>query len=160
MLTISFSLNFLLGDPGFHIGNIVTGEIYTKFDGGYLVTVAVGSEKFSGLLYHFEECVAEQFAVIPGQMVDIGLVSDSKPVGLTFQVGCSKGKQSQVTKSKPMKKVTKERRRTRNAYEIFFREQYDRLKNNPQGNIRKIVIAAWKCLSKSERLVRTSFSLY
>lgn len=123
--------------------------------------MAVGSEKLSGLLYDFEECVAEQFAVIPGLMVGTGSVSDTEPVDLQFQVGCSKSKPSPVPKkSKAMKKVPREQRRTRNAYEIFLHEQYDRQNTKPLGNIRKTVIAAWKCLSKSERLVRTSFSLY
>ncbi|KAF8401304.1 hypothetical protein HHK36_012237 [Tetracentron sinense] len=147
-------------DPGNQIGKTVKGVIETEFDSGYLVKVMVGPEKLNGLLYHAEECAGKQFAVVPSLMDGIGWDnSDSEPMGLQIQVGTGTNQRPFVQTSSKNKEMKKKDpyapQKQRSAYQIFLKKECDRLKNMHGGNvghsIRKMAIAAWNCLSESDR---------
>ena len=140
-------------DPAASIGTMVTGAIRGKFEDGYLITVVVGTEKLSGVLYHIPtEKNPQQYATIPSLRDGIG--SEGNPNGLEIQVYGRKRK-DYVRKKDPNAP-----KRTRTGYNIFFKEQRARLKQlYPESKGHgKTVIEMWNKLPEDEKAV--SFFLH
>ncbi|KAI5059326.1 hypothetical protein GOP47_0025645 [Adiantum capillus-veneris] len=134
-------------DPAGSVGSVATGAINGKFEEGYFVTVVVGTEKLSGVLYHVSaDNKAEQYASVPSLIDSIG--SDGAASGMEIQLyGCKKRKEY-VRKINPNAP-----KRTRTAYNIFFKEQRARLKQlypDTKGHGKK-VIEMWNKLSDKEK---------
>eukprot|EP00250_Pteridium_aquilinum_P011598 c20181_g1_i1 orf=316-3120(+) len=134
-------------DPAASLGSNATGAITGKFEEGYFVTVVVGTEKLSGVLYHVSAGnKAQQFASVPSLVDSIG--SDGNAPGLEIQLyGCKKRKEYIRRKNPNAPK------RTRTAYNIFFKEQRARLKQlYPESKGHgKQVIEMWNKLSENEK---------
>lgn len=134
-------------DPAASVGSIATGAINGKFEEGYFVTVVVGTERLSGVLYHVSaDNKAQQYASVPSLIDSIG--SDGTAPGMEIQLyGCKKRKEY-VRKINPNAP-----KRTRTAYNIFFKEQRARLKQlypDTKGHGKK-VIEMWNKLSEKEK---------
>ncbi|MCO5614306.1 hypothetical protein L7F22_068584 [Adiantum nelumboides] len=134
-------------DPAGCVGAIATGAINGKFEEGYFVTVVVGTEKLSGVLYHVSsDSNSQQYASVPSLIDSVG--ADGSAPGMEIQLyGCKKRKEY-VRKINPNAP-----KRTRTAYNIFFKEQRERLKQlypDTKGHGKK-VIEMWNKLSDKEK---------
>ncbi|KAH7424997.1 hypothetical protein KP509_11G036200 [Ceratopteris richardii] len=133
-------------DPAASLGSTAPGVINGKFEEGYFVTVVVGTEKLSGVLYHVASSNnMQQHAGIPSLIDRIG--SNGNGPGMEVQLyGCKK--RAYVRKTNPDAP-----KRTRTAYNIFFKEQRAKLERlYPDGKGHgKTVIEMWNKLTDKER---------
>ncbi|KAL1204888.1 High mobility group B protein 10 [Cardamine amara subsp. amara] len=110
------------------VGYTVNGSIDAKFDGGYLVTMKMGSEEMKGVLYH-----------MPKTPVAIAPSSQSRH-----------NKKPKVALLKPQKPKCH-----RNGYNFFFGDLCAKLKPEYPGQdqtiITKKISELWKNLPDSER---------
>ena len=134
-------------DPAASVGAVATGAICGKFDEGYFVTVVVGTEKLSGVLYHISpRKKAQQFASVPSLLDGIG--TEGTTTGLEIQLYGKK-------KERVQKKDPNGPKRTRTGYNIYFKEQRARLKELYPGSkgLGKKVIDMWNKLPEEEKSV-------
>jgi hypothetical protein len=121
------------------VGNIVSGTIDGKFESGYLVTVNVGSETLQGVLYHTpapggHSCYSNNndvSAAVPHQR---------------------KRKRHQLA----LKDSSSRPKANREGYNIFFGEQYARLKPLYHGQEKAItnkIVLLWSRLTDDEKRV-------
>jgi hypothetical protein len=109
----------------------------------------VGSEKLSGVLYHFSPREkAQQFASVPSLLEGVG--SEVTTTGLEIQIYGTK---------KEHAKDPNTRKRTRTGYNIYLKEQGARLKELYPGSkgLGKKLIEMWNKLPEEEKSV--SFTL-
>lgn len=136
-------------DPAASVGSMATGAINGKFEEGYFVTVVVGTEKLSGVLYHVSAGnKAQQYANVPSLVDSIG--SEENTPGMEIQLyGCKKRKEY-VRKINPDAP-----KRTRTAYNIYFKEQRAKLNQlYPETKgLGKKVTEMWNKLSDEEKAV-------
>ncbi|MCO5603183.1 hypothetical protein L7F22_057330 [Adiantum nelumboides] len=133
-------------DPASSIGTVVTGAISGKTEEGYFVTVVVGTEKLSGVLYHVSSGGGStQFASIPSLLDGIG--SEENLAGLGVQLYGTIRRES-MKKNNPYGP-----KRTRTGYNIFFKEQCEKLKQlHPETKgLGKKVIEMWGKLPDNEK---------
>lgn len=133
-------------DPAASIGTVVTGAINGKSDEGYYVTVVVGTEKLSGVLYHVStDSDNHQFAKIPSLLDGIG--SEENTAGLEVQL-YGKQRREPIRKRNPNAP-----KRTRTGYNIYFKEQREKLKLlYPESKgLGKKVIEMWGKLPETEK---------
>ncbi|OIW15361.1 hypothetical protein TanjilG_26734 [Lupinus angustifolius] len=116
--------------PVQQLGSVVLGTIDSKFDGGYVVTVNLGSEQLKGILYH-----------------DPANVSWSS---YTERVPSSQNrKRSRLALRDPSQPKS-----NRSGYNFFFSENYARLKasfNGQEREISKRIGFLWNNLTDAER---------
>ncbi|XP_057453840.1 high mobility group B protein 10-like isoform X2 [Lotus japonicus] len=111
-------------------GSVVPGTIDGKFDGGYIVTVSLGSEQVKGILYHVPDNVS--------------------------QSSYAEGMPSSRKKSKSALRDPSLPKSNRSGYNFFFAENYARLRPSFQGQekeISKRIGFLWSNLSEAERQV-------
>ncbi|CAJ2638612.1 unnamed protein product [Trifolium pratense] len=115
------------------LGSLVRGTVDGKFDGGYIVTVDLGSEQLKGVLYH-----------VP---------SNASPSSYTEGTPISrKRKKSRLALSDPYRPKS-----NRNGYNFFFAENYARLKPSfygQEGAINKKIGVMWRNLTDAERQMK------
>lgn len=138
----SLSLNLEEGadEPG--IGSVVNGVIDAKFEGGYLVTMKVGSKVMKGVLYHGVKR--------PSQQPQQAMGTPPSGMALASQRRAKKKARgaAEVDSQKP--------KCHRSGYNFFFAEQYARLKPEYHGKerfITKMIGRMWGDLSESEKQV-------
>ncbi|CAI9088109.1 OLC1v1022354C1 [Oldenlandia corymbosa var. corymbosa] len=134
-LVDGFKLNHCSDIPVLEAGSSVIGTIDAKCDYGYLVSVEFGSEKLNGVLYHVPEVssqMSQRLSSVSGHAPrrrrrrKLGFKDPSRP------------------------------KRNKNGYNIFFAENYARLKPSHQGQERAItqkIGILWNKLSESEKQV-------
>ncbi|KAH9312998.1 hypothetical protein KI387_028033, partial [Taxus chinensis] len=129
-------------DPASSVGHPVTGVIDGKFEHGYLVTVVVGAEKLSGVLYQVPTGFSrEQFAEIPSYLNNLNDVRPRR----------RRRRKDEIKKRDPNHPKT-----NRSGYNFFFAEQHTKLKAvHPAKDryISKIIGDSWKKLSKEAKSV-------
>ncbi|KAL1292533.1 hypothetical protein AAHE18_19G003100 [Arachis hypogaea] len=114
------------------LGSVVPGTIDGKFDGGYIVTVNLGSEQVKGILYH----------------VPISLSQSSNTVGVH---GSRKRKKSRLALGDPSRPKS-----NKSGYYFFFAENYARLRplfHGEERAISKRIGFLWNNLTEAERQV-------
>ncbi|GLJ13265.1 hypothetical protein SUGI_0209310 [Cryptomeria japonica] len=134
-------------NPASFLGHPVTGVIYGKFEHGYLVTVVVGSEKLSGVLY---QVPTEQFAEVPSYLNNGDAALGVRP--------CSRRRRKNEIK----KKDPDHPKQNRNGYNFFFAEHYKQLKALHPGKdreITKMIGDSWKNLKEEEKWVYQELAL-
>ncbi|KAK7271409.1 hypothetical protein RJT34_27276 [Clitoria ternatea] len=114
-------------------GSVVPGIIDGKFDGGYIVTVNLGSEQLKGVLYHVPDTVSR----------------NSNAEGTSSSQNRKRSKRlGSRDPSRP--------KSNRSGYNFFFAENYARLKPQFHGQERAIskrIGFLWTSLSEAERQV-------
>ncbi|KAL1357899.1 hypothetical protein HN51_009742 [Arachis hypogaea] len=114
------------------LGSVVPGTIDGKFDGGYIVTVNLGSEQVKGILYH----------------VPISLSQSSNTVGVH---GSRNRKKSRLALGDPSRPKS-----NKSGYNFFFAENYARLRplfHGEERAISKRIGFLWNNLTEAERQV-------
>ncbi|XP_027332407.1 high mobility group B protein 10 isoform X3 [Abrus precatorius] len=112
-------------------GSVLPGTIDVKFDGGYVVTVNLGSEQLKGVLYH-----------VP----DVSQTSHAEGTA-----SLQNRKRSRLASRDPSRPKS-----NRSGYNFFFAENYAKLKPSFQGQERAIskrIGFLWSNLSDAERQV-------
>ncbi|KAH7387569.1 hypothetical protein KP509_16G030700 [Ceratopteris richardii] len=133
-------------DPASAIGHMVTGVIDGKTEEGYFVTVVVGTEKLTGIIYHVSsDCENNQFASIPSLLDGIG--SGENTGSLEVQL------YNKIKKEPIRKENFVSPKRPRTAYNIFHKEQYEKLiQLYPSAKgLGKKVIEMWGRLPEDEK---------
>lgn len=112
------------------------GTIDQKFDGGYVVTVDLGSEQLKGVLYH-----------VPSNMSP-----SSYAEGMPKSNSNSKNrKRSRMALSDPYRPKS-----NRSGYNFYFSDNYAKLKpsfHGQEGAISKRIAFMWSNLTEAERQV-------
>lgn len=121
---------------------MVNGVIDAKFEGGYLVTMKVGSKVMKGVLYHGVKR--------PSQQPQQAMGTPPSGMALASQRRAKKKARgaAEVDSQKP--------KCHRSGYNFFFAEQYARLKPEYHGKerfITKMIGRMWGDLSESEKQV-------
>lgn len=114
------------------------GTIEGKFDCGYLVSVKLGSEVLTGVLYH------------PEQVVTSPLVPqfDSAIVPFNHKLGRRRRRKRRWDPNYP--------KPNRSGYNFFFAEKHYKLKElypNREREFTKMIGQSWNTLSPEERMV-------
>lgn len=118
------------------IGSMVDGVVDGKFEGGYLVTMKVGSQVMKGVLYHASQ---------PQQTMG---TPSATMVPSSQRRAKKKARGAEVDSQKP--------KCHRSGYNFFFAEQYARLKPEYHGKeriITKMIGRMWGNLSEPEKQV-------
>ncbi|XP_061375457.1 high mobility group B protein 10 [Gastrolobium bilobum] len=113
-------------------GSVVPGTIDGKFDGGYVVTVSLGSEQLKGILYHVPNNVSQS----------------SYAEGMSSSRNRKRSRLALRDPSRP--------KSNRSGYNFFFAENYARLKPSFYGQERAIskrIGFLWSNLTEAERQV-------
>ncbi|KAF8052789.1 hypothetical protein N665_1505s0012 [Sinapis alba] len=132
----SLSLNLEEGADEPLIGSMVDGVVDGKFEGGYLVTMKVGSQVMKGVLYHASQ---------PQQTMG---TPSATMVPSSQRRAKKKARGAEVDSQKP--------KCHRSGYNFFFAEQYARLKPEYHGKeriITKMIGRMWGNLSEPEKQV-------
>ncbi|KAE9593970.1 putative transcription factor & chromatin remodeling ARID-HMG family [Lupinus albus] len=121
-----------LSDQVTQLGSVVLGTIDSKFDGGYVVTVNLGSEQLKGILYH-------------------------DPTNVSWSSYTERVLSSQYRKrSRLALRDPSQPKSNRSGYNFFFAENYARLKPSFHGQEREIskrIGFLWSNLTDAERQV-------
>lgn len=118
--------------PVEQVGSLVPGTIDLKFDGGYVVTVNLGSDQLKGILYHVPPNASQ------------GSHTASMPTS-------QNQKRSRLGLRDPSRPKS-----NRSGYNFFFAEHYARLKPSYYGQERAIskkIGFLWNHLTEAERQV-------
>ncbi|KAJ9165906.1 hypothetical protein P3X46_020721 [Hevea brasiliensis] len=124
------------------------GTIDGKFDCGYLVSVQVGSEVLSGVLYHPDH-PDSSFSITPYSHALVPYTGSSKPRHCRRRRSRRAGDPSYP---KP----------NRSGYNFFFAEKHYKLKSlypNREREFTKIIGQSWSSLSAEERMVYQDIGL-
>lgn len=139
-------------DPGLSIGSVAQGAVKSKFEQGYLVTVAVGAETLQGVLYHMTPTQrAPQHANVPNYAETMG--AEAKTSQGDPKAGGSWRKRPR--KEETLKKDPNAPRPNRTGYNFFFAEQCSKFKAmHPDADkvLSRIIGHAWNSLSEEEKL--------
>lgn len=125
-------------------GSLVCGVIDGKFDGGYLITVGIGSEEFKGVLYQVPESEQGEAA----KMFSHSLVKAGGGGGVPRR---KRRKKSEIRRRDPAHPKP-----NRSGYNFFFAEQHAKLKPLYHGKdreISRIIGESWNKLQQQERVV-------
>ncbi|KAM7257323.1 hypothetical protein ACFE04_013064 [Oxalis oulophora] len=128
-------------------GAPVIGVIDGKFEGGYLVTVTIGSQKLKGVLY---QTLENDVIQIPQQYNLIGKTIEN-PNALPVVQRRRRRRKSEIKKRDPAHPKP-----NRSGYNFFFAEQHARLKPLHPGKDREIsrmIGELWNKLQDPERVV-------
>ncbi|KAK5831608.1 High mobility group B 9 -like protein [Gossypium arboreum] len=121
----------------------VTGTIEGKFDCGYLISVRLGSEVLSGVLYHPQHPVSEYSnAIVPYKQVRSARHSRRR----------RSRRAGDPSYPKP----------NRSGYNFFFAEKHYKLKSlypNREREFTKMIGESWNSLSPEERMVYQNIGL-
>lgn len=112
------------------LGCPIMGTIDRKFDGGYVITVNLGSEVLNGILYHHPLSVSQNFSEMPTER---------------------SRKRSRLALRDPSRPKS-----NRSGYNFFFAEHYASLKPLYYGQERAIskkIGYLWNNLSEAEKQV-------
>ncbi|KAF7814855.1 high mobility group B protein 10-like [Senna tora] len=118
--------------PVEQLGSLVPGTIDMKFDGGYVVTVDLGSEQLKGILYH----------------VPLNVSQSSYTASTTTSQNRKRSRLGLRDPSRP--------KSNRSGYNFFFAENYARLKPSYFGQERAIskkIGFLWNHLTEAERQI-------
>ncbi|KAL9321589.1 hypothetical protein ACSQ67_009642 [Phaseolus vulgaris] len=121
---------------------VVSGTIDLKFDGGYIVTVTVGSEELKGVLFHVPDNTSQSSH------------TEGRPSSQNHGEGTSGSqsrKRAKYTPRDPFRPKS-----NRSGYNFFFAENYAMLKPSYHGQERAIskrIGFLWNNLSEAERQV-------
>ena len=121
---------------------MVSGTIDAKFDGGYVVTVILGSEQLKGVLFHVPDNVS-QSSHAEGTSSSQNLGDDTSNL--------LSRKRAKYAPRDPFRPKS-----NRSGYNFFFAENYARLKPSYHGQERAIskrIGFLWNNLSEAERQV-------
>lgn len=122
---------------------VVSGTIDLKFDGGYIVTVTVGSEELKGVLFHVPDNTSQSSH------------TEGRPSSQNHGEGTSGSqsrKRAKYTPRDPFRPKS-----NRSGYNFFFAENYAMLKPSYHGQERAIskrIGFLWNNLSEAERQVQ------
>ncbi|XP_058093627.1 high mobility group B protein 15-like isoform X2 [Magnolia sinica] len=129
------------------VGCPVFGVIDGKFEHGYLVTVMVGSEKLTGVLYHAPEYSA-------AQMAHYSSIANHGGNGNAATPGVRRRRRRK--KSEMRKRDPSHPKPNRSGYNFFFAEQHARLKPLHPGKdreISKMIGELWNNISETDKAV-------
>ncbi|KAL7145201.1 hypothetical protein ABFS83_07G064800 [Erythranthe nasuta] len=133
-------------------GTRVCGVIDGKFDGGYLITVKIGTEEFKGVLYQIPENENRQGEEsIKPSMNNNYASSSPSPLQLGQQPRRKRRKKCEIRKRDPAHPKP-----NRSGYNFFFAEQHARLKPLYHGKdreISRIIGESWNKLQEPDRSV-------
>ncbi|TKY49891.1 High mobility group B protein 10 [Spatholobus suberectus] len=121
---------------------MLSGSIDVKFDGGYVVTMTLGSEQLKGVLFHVPNTVS-QSSHAEGMST-----SQNQGEGTSSSQSRKRAKYTPRDPSRP--------KSNRSGYNFFFAENYARLKPAYHGQERAIskrIGFLWNNLSEAERQV-------
>lgn len=127
-------------------GSTVIGTIESKFDSGYLVSVTIGSEKISGVLYHYSP---SKNSIQNSNSLHIPS-SIQNPSALPLARRRKRKRHQLGTKDPSQPKAKK------SAYNYFFQEQYNILKPSYRGQERALtqkIGILWNRLTDVEKQV-------
>lgn len=119
--------------PVEQLGSLVSGSIDLKFDGGYIVSVNLGSAELKGVLYH-----------IP--------INESRSSYTASMPSSQNRKRSRLGLRDPSRPKS-----NRSGYNFFFAEHYTKLKPSYSGQERAIskrIGYLWNHLTEAERQVQ------
>lgn len=132
----------------------IAGVIDGKFDGGYLVTVTVGSEKLKGVLY--------QTLQNPVQQGPHNYAITNNNPNAAAVLGVRRRRRRKKCEIK--RRDPAHPKPNRSGYNFFFAEQHARLKPLYPGKDREIsrmIGELWNKLQETEKAVRTTLhSIY
>ncbi|XP_021291668.1 high mobility group B protein 15-like [Herrania umbratica] len=151
--TIQPAIEIHAARPVSTAGSLINGIIDGKFDGGYFVTVTIGSKELQGLLYKPTEFAAPQV------LQEYGIFARNRdnahaPLGVQRW---RRGNKSQKRKRDPAYP-----KRSKSAYNFFFAEQHAILKPLHPGQGREIsrmIGARWNNLNKTGKTVYEEMAL-
>lgn len=127
-------------------GESFDGVIHGKFEGGYVITLTMGSEELKGVLYE-----PSQNPVLPSSINSNGSVSSS------FQ----RRRRRKKSEKKKRKRDPALPKPTRSGYNFFFAEKHAEVKQQYQEThyreISKLVGELWNKLQESDKMVRNLF---
>ncbi|KAM7269664.1 hypothetical protein ACFE04_025161 [Oxalis oulophora] len=135
-----------LGDSSTQDGSLVTGVIDGKFDGGYLVTVRMGSELIKGVLYHSNPARSAPegsvtmipAAATPKRRRRRSRLTPGAPEGSMAMNSAAAGPKRRRKRSRLVPTDPSRPKSNRNGYNFFFAEHYIRLKSGYQGREKEI----------------------
>ncbi|XP_057812685.2 high mobility group B protein 15 [Cryptomeria japonica] len=140
--------------PASSVGHPVTGVIDGKFEHGYLVTVVVGSEKLSGVLYQVPTGFSrEQFAEVPSYLN----IHNNGDAALGVRPRRRRRRKDEIKKRDP-----DHPKPNRSGYNFFFAEQHTKLKALHPGKdreISKMIGDSWNNLNEEEKSVYQELGL-
>jgi len=122
---------------------VFSGTIDVKFDGGYVVTVTVGSEELKGVLFHVPDNMSRR------SNTEGNPSSQNHGEGTS---GSQSRKRAKYTPRDPFRPKS-----NRSGYNFFFAENYAMLKPSYHGQERAIskrIGFLWNNLSEAERQVQ------
>ncbi|KAL2530930.1 high mobility group B protein 15-like [Forsythia ovata] len=125
----------------------VSGVIDGKFEGGYLITVKIGSEDFKGVLYQVPHSEAQEVSQHHSGPINNMGSSSSKP-GVPRR---NRRKKSEMKRRDPAHPKP-----NRSGYNFFFAEQHSRLKPLYPGrdrDISRMIGELWNKLKEPEKSV-------
>ncbi|KAH7437910.1 hypothetical protein KP509_05G094900 [Ceratopteris richardii] len=130
------------------VGHAVSGVIDGKFERGYLVTVTVGTEKLSGILYHLPlENVTPQYASV--SEMPKGIVSNS----VVFE---GRRRRRRRRKDEMPRRDPNAPKPNRSGYNFFFQEHRRRLKAlypDKDKELSKMIGELWNKQTEEERAI-------
>ncbi|EYU31429.1 hypothetical protein MIMGU_mgv1a018443mg, partial [Erythranthe guttata] len=132
-------------------GTRVCGVIDGKFDGGYLITVKIGTEEFKGVLYQIPENENRQGEESIKPSMNNYASSSPSPLQLGQQPRRKRRKKCEIRKRDPAHPKP-----NRSGYNFFFAEQHARLKPLYHGKdreISRIIGESWNKLQEPDRSV-------
>ncbi|KAG5065983.1 hypothetical protein JHK86_009714 [Glycine max] len=122
--------------------DMVSGTIDAKFDGGYVVTVILGSEQLKGVLFHVPDNVSQS--------------SHAEGTSSSQNLGDGTSNSQSRKRAKYAPRDPFRPKSNRSGYNFFFAENYARLKPSYHGQERAIskrIGFLWNNLSEAERQV-------
>ncbi|KAK7401463.1 hypothetical protein VNO78_12972 [Psophocarpus tetragonolobus] len=130
------------GSPAQACGAMISGTIDAKFDGGYVVTMTLGSEQLKGVLFHVPDNVSRS--------------SHTEGMSSSQNVGEGTSSSQSRKRAKYAPRDPFRPKSNRSGYNFFFAENYARLKPSYHGQERAIskrIGFLWNNLSEAERQV-------
>jgi hypothetical protein len=145
--------------PGSSASPPVVGVIDGKFEGGYLVTVTVGSEELKGVLYQAPQNqswqVPQPHGVSANNSFNINPVPSARNSGNTHPVPGTRRRRRRK-KSEIKRRDPAHPKPNRSGYNFFFSEQHARLKPIYPGKDREIsrmIGELWNKINDSQKAV-------
>ncbi|KHN37294.1 high mobility group B protein 15-like [Glycine soja] len=125
----------------------VIGVIDQKFEGGYVVTVTMGSEQLNGVLYYAQE----DSVLLPAPSHN-----NNNAAAASLQKKKRRRSKSEIKRRNPALPKPK-----KTGYNFFFAEEHARLKPYHQGketDIGRMIGENWSKLTESEKMVYQEMS--
>ncbi|KAL9367306.1 hypothetical protein Peur_038505 [Populus x canadensis] len=157
--TNTAELRGVVAMPGSSASPPVVGVIDGKFEGGYLVTVTVGSEELKGVLYQAPQNqswqVPQPHGVSANNSFNINPVPSARNSGNTHPVPGTRRRRRRK-KSEIKRRDPAHPKPNRSGYNFFFSEQHARLKPIYPGKDREIsrmIGELWNKINDSQKAV-------